>query len=218
MKKILLGLFLLLVPVVMMGCQKSVSLEESISEITKIYFVAENSEVKANISVGEREEDYIVDGNHTKNVDFSLIALKFESLLPDNQIQVDLIVNDVNSTIILDLNPANHYYMTDLGYALKQDDKISLLYQDFNLTFENASQTFGVSYRQALSIAKDALGDKLDKYYIGKDFSGEGYLKVLTGQGEEEGDLFWVLTLVGKNGSENNVVLSVVDGKVIISD
>ena len=217
MKKILFCL-IMLVSVVMMGCHKSVSLEDCLSEITKVYFVAQNDDAKANISVGQREENYIIDGNHTKNVDFSLIALKFNSLLPNNQIAVVLKINQIASNIILDLNPANHYYMADLGYALKSSDEISLSYQDLYLEFENASQNFGVGYLQALKIAKEHLGSKLDKFYKGKEFDGEGYLKVLTDQDEENGDLFWVLTLVAKDGSKNNVVLSVQDGAVIIND
>ena len=218
MKKIIISFLTLLIPVLMFGCQKSVSLEESMSEVTKIYFTAENEYVNANISVGRREEDYIIDGKHTKNVDFSLISLKFNNLLPVNQINVLLIVNNVSTSVVLDLNPANHYYMTDLGYLLKETDKVSLQYESLSLVFENVSQNFGVDYREALKIAKTELGDKIDKYYNGKDFKGEGYLKILTGKDEEEGQLFWVITLVSRDGSKNNVVLSVTDGKIIISD
>ena len=218
MKKILLSLFGLILPILMSGCTSAVKLEDSMSEITKLYFIAEANGVNANISVGEREEDYIIDGNHTKNVDFSLIAIKFDNLLPENKIEVDVLINNVESKETLELNPANHYYMTDLGYALNVDDVVQIKYENFNLNFENVSNSFGVNYTQALEIATRELGAKMDGYYNGKDFNGEGYLKVLTGQNEEDDGLFWVLTIVGKNNLKNNVVLSVVNGEIIISD
>ena len=217
MKKLVISIFVLFIPVFMFGCQKLIALEDSMSEITKIYFTAETQDAKANISVGRREEDYIIDGKHTKNVDFSLISLKFNNLLPVNQIEVQLVINDVSTSVILDLNPANHYYMTDLGYKLNENDKILLNYGDLSLDFQNESKNFGIDYSEALKIAKSELGDKIEKYYNGKNFAGEGYLKVLTSQ-DDEGELFWVLTLVAKDGSRNNVVLSVVDGKILISD
>lgn len=218
MKKVLLSLTLLLMPVLMFGCQKSISLEDCISEITKIYFSAESESVVGNISIGEREDPYIIDGTHTKNCDFSLISLKFDELLPSNQIEVDLNINNVSSKLILELNPANHFYMADLGCALKGNDVIQLTYQNFTLYFENISDSFVVDYNQALKIGQEALGDKIDKYYNNDNFNGEGYLKVLTKQEGDSKELFWVFTVVSSNGSKNNVVLSVSDGKVIISE
>lgn len=218
MKKIFITLLVLIVPFIMVGCQKNVTLENSMSEITRIYFVAENDGINANISVGEREEEYIIDGKHTKNCDFSLIAIKFESLLTQNQIEVNLIINNTSSQLVLDLNPANHFYMTDLGYALNDTDNILITYKNFNLSFENVSKGFGIDYKEALTIAERHLGDKMNKFYNRNNFVGEGYLKVLTGQDEKNESLFWVLTIVGKNNYKNNVVLSVKNGRVIVSE
>lgn len=218
MKKILLSFLLLSLPVLLLGCQNASKLEDNISEITKTYFIAETQGAKASISVGEREEDYVIDGKHTKNVDFSLIAIKFDELLPNNQITVNFTVNDVVSEVILDLNPANHYYMTDLGYPLDEEDNIVIYYNNFALNFKNQSKTFGVDFNQALSLAKEELDGKLDDFYNNKNFEGECYLKILTEQEGEDGNLFWVFTVVGRDGNKNNVVLSVDDGRIIVSD
>lgn len=218
MKKLSVIFMILLIPTLLLGCQKVVTLEDSMSEITKIYFTAETENVSGNISVGQREEVYVVDGKHTSTCDFSLIALKFDELLASNSIEVDLRINDSTDKLVLDLNPANHYYMADLGYLLKGEDNISICFQDNILNFENKSKNFGVDYNKALSLAKAELGSKMDKYYEDKNFAGEGYLKILTGENDEEGQLFWVLTLVANDRTRNNVVLSVIDGRTIISE
>lgn len=218
MKKISLILMILLAPVLMFGCQKASSLKENMSEITNIYLIAQNDDVKANISVGEREEFYIVDGNKTKNVDFSLISIKFNKLLPENQIEVSLKVNDVYQNVLLELNPANNYYMADLGYALQESDMVSLSFKDFVLEFENVSKNFEVDANKALEIAERELGEKINKYFSGKEFKGEGYLKILVSQDDASGELFWVFTVVGENSLKNNVVINVYNGEVIVSD
>ena len=214
MRKVLLS-FIFVLPFLLIACSKQTTLQQSMSEITKIYFSAQGDGVKGNISVGEREENYLIDGYHTENCEFSLIALQFEKLLPQNQIEVNLKINDESSKIVLDINPANNFYMTDLGYSLKESDKIVISFENFVLNFENVSESFGVDYSQALKLGQDALGDKLNSYYQGKDFQGEGYLKILTDK-SQTGELFWVLTLVGRNNNKNNVVLSTADGEIIV--
>lgn len=217
MKKLAL-IFLLIFPFFLVGCEKSVKLEDCISEITKVYFAGETEGLKGNISVGEREEDYIVDGNHTRNVDFSLIALKFEKLLPVNQIEIEIILNTQKSSIILDLNPANHYYMADLGYNLMPEDNIEIHFQNYDLKFENISQNFSVNYHQAIQIAKKELSNQLKDFYKDKDFNGECYLKILTNQDGEAQKLFWAFTVIGKNSLKHNVIISTESGEVILSE
>lgn len=218
MKKNIFILLVLMIPFLLTGCNKETTLENNMSEITKIYFTAQTDKASANISVGEREEFYIIDGKHGKNLDFSLISLKFENLLPENQIEVKVNINNVSTNVLLELNPANHYYMADLGYKLNENDNISLNYKDITLNFENVSQDFEVDYNQALKIAKEELGDNINNYYQNSQFKGEGYLRILAGQDEENQGLFWVLTIVGENGQKNDIVISVIDGKVIIND
>ena len=99
-----------------------------------------------------------------------------------------------------------------------ENDKVILSFQEEILSFENVSKNFGVDYNQAILIAEKQLGDRLKEYYNGNDFIGEGYLKILTQQNGDSGQLFWVFTVVSRNNLKNNVVMSVEDGNIIIND
>ena len=216
MKKIFLSIIILSVCLIMFGCDKKDNLENNISELTQIYFSAECQGLEGNISVGYREVDYAVDGLHTQNCEFSLVAIKFDNLLPNNQIEVEFYINNQNQNLTMDLNPSNHFYMADLGFLLDEDDELSLKYGEYNLNFINISKDFSIDFNDAIRLAKDELNGKLNHYFNGKNFEAECYLKILAGQ--KENKLFWAFTVVGKSGNRNNVVISVEDGNIILSE
>ena len=201
MKKILLSLMILFASVGVFACQKAQKqkLEDKLSEVTKIYFEAKGEELKGNISIGQREKNYVIDGKHGECCDFSLIQIKFNTQPLANKIDVVLNINEKNVPTTLDFNPINNSYMGDLGYALNNDDKISLLYQDYVLNFENVSKNFQVDYKKAIEIAINDFGEELNAFYNKDNFKGEGYLKILNQSIDGKDKLYWILTIVGEN-------------------
>lgn len=214
MKKFLLVFMLAILSISMVGCNKKMKIEDCISEQTKIYFQAETENVKGSLCVGEREENFIYDGVHTKNVDFTLITLKFKVQPIKNAIETKLTVNDVEKDLLLELNPMNHTYMADLGYLLKADDKISLSYDNIVLNFENISKNFKIQYNDAVKIALDEFGDDLKQFYSKGNFQGECYLQVF--DFNNDNNLFWTFSIFGKNKKVMNVVIDVKDGSIYL--
>ena len=207
-----------LCPAFLVGCNQSSDIEDNMSEITKIYYQGgdANNDVRASISVGQREKDpYIIDGYQNGTCDFSLIAVNFNKQLEEETIETSLTINGDVQNFTMYLNPVNHFYMADLGYALGENDTISLAYQEFNIDFYNISKDFTVVWEQALIIAEDSLGEKLSSFYQGKNFEGECYLKILTEQNDSFDDLFWYFSAVSREGETINVVISVDSGEVL---
>ncbi len=218
MKKIFLFSFMLLCPLLLISCGESKDLEDNISEITKIYYQGSDSNgtVSASISIGQREEPYIIDGVHRPLCDFSLFVLNFNQPLEEEEIITRLTINGEEQDFIMYLNPVNHQYMADLGYALEKDENIIITYQDYTVSFSNVSDNFVVSWAQALEIAKNSLGERLDSFYEGNNFRGECYLKVLTEQNDNFDDLFWYFSIVGQNNEVVNVVIDINSGEVLV--
>lgn len=217
-KYITLALIFLLCPLMLVGCGGKSSLEDNISEITKIYYKGadENNNVNASISIGSREDPYIIDGIHNKMCDFSLFAINFNKQLDVETINVELTINGSVQDFEMYLNPVNHFYMADLGYSLNSNDEVNIKYEEFNISFYNVSDEFAISYQDALNIAKENLKDKLDDFYDSNTFMGECYLKILTEYNEDFEDLFWYFSIVGQNNKALNVVISVEDGAVLV--
>lgn len=218
MKKLFVFLLVLICPLMLMGCSENNKFEDKISEITKIYYQGsdENKNVNASISVGQREEPYIIDGIHESLCDFSLFVVNFNHQLEDEEITTELNINGVKQDFVMYLNPVNHQYMADLGYAIGDNDEVSLTYQNYVVTFNNVSDNFAIDWEQALKIAKDSLGEKLDEFYQGENFDGECYLKILTEQNDRFDDLFWYFSVVGQDNKVANVVIDVYSGDVLI--
>ena len=176
MKKILMCFVLVFVAVGFFGCDKS---DDNISEITTTYLYAQEGEYSGSISIGKRENPYIIDGKHAKNVGFSLIVLKLGEVY-NQSVTVKIEVNGQTEDVKLELNPLNSTYMADLGYALKEDDEISVIYNDCHLKFSNISKDFKVGWEKALEIGKKELSVVIDNLTSKKKLNGEYYLKILS--------------------------------------
>lgn len=220
MKKIVMFIMIMMCPFILMGCQHESDVKDNISEVTNIYFQgeSENGELDASISVGQRENPYIIDGIHQKTCDFSLLVLSFNGLLNEDEITINLSVNDTTTELILYFNPLNSTFMNDLGYNLKENDKVSLTYQNYSIDFENISNNFSINFKQAIDIACNELDEEIKNLYSSNVFKGECYLKILSKQGDKSGKLFWIFTVVGQDKSNHNVVISVEDGSIILTD
>ena len=220
MKKILICFMALFMAFGLASCKKSDTrqLEDSLSEVTKLYFEAKGDNITGSISVGDREKNYIIDGVHGSCCEFSLIQLKFKTQPLANKIDVELNINEKTLFLTLDINPINNTYMGDLGYNLNEDDKIILTYEDESLTFDNVSKNFQVDYKKALEIAKKEFGDELNAFYNKDNFEGEGYLKILNQSINDKDGLYWILTIVGKDKLTKNIIIDVENGNVLIKN
>lgn len=203
----------------LVGCSGNSSVDQNISEITTIYFKGQdvNGQASGSISVGEREEPYKADGTHRKNVDFSLINIDFGQKISDEELNVKIIVNSVESDLTLYFNPLSSSYMADLGYKLNDNDIVKVTFDQYEINFENISQDFATSYQRALEIAKESLKSEIDNMSTSGDFKGECYLKILSSNSNFN-DLFWAFTIVGQEGENYNVVISVDNENIIYKD
>ncbi len=214
----MLCLVMLVLSITLVGCNKKIDIKDSFSEITKLYFHAEDEDKSCTISVGQREDVYIIDGKHTKNVDFSLITLKFNKIIEQNQIEVDFIINDETKHVLLELNPGNQCYMADLGYALNQNDVINLVFENKSLNLVNLSNSFYIDYESAIEIAVKDLGEDLNTFYSNGNFNGECYLKVLTLKNRGEEGLFWIFSAVSENRESKNIIINIDDGSILVKN
>ena len=207
MKKYLLCFVFIFTLFGFFGCQKN-SIKNNMSEKTEIYFFARCGAGKGSISVGKREQPYIINGTHTKNVDFSLIILKFNKIF-EKEIEAEINVNKKKDKIILELNPLNSSYMMDLGYALNKDDEISISFQEYTFDFENIGNDFQVDSAKAIEIGQKHFEDVITNLTSKNSFNGECYLKVMTRDDEEK--LYWLFTIVDTKGNEYNLIINVTD-------
>lgn len=215
MKKCLIFVFcFVFVVIFFISCNKKNNIENNLSEVTKIYFQGENSNgnLKCSISVGQREDPYKIDGYHNINCDFSLITLKGIEYFSD-QIQVNLNVNENLQNVTLFYHPVNDVYINDLGYALKEDDRIEVEYDEEKFIVYNLSKNFKIDYKEALKISKESLKIEIEELCKNNNFCGECYLKVLTNNNDNI--LFWYFSIQTRDKKSVNLILSVDSGQIV---
>lgn len=221
MKKFLIAILLLSTSFAFAGCQKSQQslVKANMSEITYSYFYAENSSFSVSISVGQRENPYLIDGVHHAVVDFSLIVLKDKTNeVKDKETSCNLFVQGQKQEIKLIYNPIAKAYMFDLGYSLDEEDDVAIEFLNQKLDIQLASNNFEISAKEAIAVACKQFKDVLKSYTKAGKLFGECYLKVLGEQDEDIQSLFWCFSFVGQDNKSFNIIISVFDGSILASD
>lgn len=215
MKKFSLLLIILLCPIVLFGCTLGSSkIEDYMSELTKVYFKGtdvNHPNIRASISVGTRETPYKIDGIHQKTCDFSLISINFNEIFDEETIKASITINEESKEIELYYNPINSSYMNDLGYALNDTDTITLIYNDYNITFTNITKDFKVDYKKAIEVASEKLKAEIEPLWNNGNFMGECYLEILTLQEGNFDQLFWYFRVVTQDNQTYKIVISTAD-------
>ena len=221
MKKFLVALLLLSASFAFVGCQKSEQslVKANMREITKTYYYAENDSFSVSISVGQRENPYLVDGVHHDTVDFSLIILKDKTNSEkEKETNCKLIVNGQSQDLKLVYNPIAKAFMFDLGYLLEDKDEVAIEFLGGQQNIPIVSKDFEISSSQAISVACKQFAEVLKNYTKAGKLFGECYLKVLGEQDENSQSLFWCFSFVGQDNKSFNIIISVFDGTILASD
>ena len=222
MKKFSLLLIILLCPIVLFGCTLGSSkIEDYMSELTKVYFKGtdvEHPNIRASISVGTRETPYKIDGIHQKTCDFSLISINFNEIFDKETIKASITINEEIKELELYYNPINSSYMNDLGYALNDTDTITLIYNDYNITFTNITKDFKVDYKKAIEVASEKLKAEIEPLWNNGNFMGECYLEILTLQEGNFDQLFWYFRVVTQDIQTYKIVISTADETETLTD
>ena len=220
MKKLLLCLMFVCLIFTLTGCQKSTSrlVEDNMSEITYDYYFAENSNFSVSISVGKRENPYLIDGIHHANVDFSLITFKDKTFsIKDRTIDCQIVIDGKPLDITLEYNPIGNAFMADLGFKIKTNENVDFVYNDTSLNIPLASQDFGISSSEALDISCQRFEELIKKYTTKNTLQGECYLKILGLRGDDN-NIFWCFTFVGRDNKSYNLIINIASGSILASD
>jgi len=220
MKKVVLTVLVVLSVFILFGCSKKDNLQDNFSEITYFYFngISNDKQMSASISVGEREDPYIIDGIHGNVCDFSLIVVRFNFPINENSITIDFYSEKDKKSIVLEYNPLNSTYMADLGYAIKEGKNYSMKYKNNTIDFIEESKSFKIGFSDAILKSIEVLNDKLNVFYKGNDFKGECYLKIYNNINEDFQKLYWIFTIVGEDETSHNVLIDIDEEKIILSN
>ncbi len=209
MKKILFLIVICIIPMLtFFGCGQvdCISLiEKNMSERSDVYFYSDGDDMQISICSGQREEPYAYDGVSNQKLDFALITAEIDSTEPEI---IMIEIDDQNEEVLLEYNYLTGKHMADLERKLSGEEYIKIFYLDKEISMVCKSNDFQISSKEAIKLGFNALNAIIEPLCDGDIFNGECYLKILDKLSGDFNDIFWLFSVLDKDGNINNVIIS----------
>lgn len=218
-RKVFIFLGLLVFFIIFSGCKNNVYTicKKEISETRTCYYFGKNDEFVASVTSGEREEEYILNGEHTKNIPYTVLVVDFLTINPSVLPNYDLNIGGKIYSGEMEFNPFNNTFCVDLGVKIEDnlDIELSILNSKKPLDLISISSLWQVDYDLAFDIAINAFGDRLYKYIENGKLQGELFQKLVSLNRYSAEDIYWNICLFLKNGEILTCTINVITGQVV---
>lgn len=191
----------------------------SISEMQESIFVGQSQGVTASLMVGYREKEYIKDGQSGEKIPFAILSFgssSKEKLLADSFV----LFSDGNEySGALLCNPFTGELQADIGEIDLGEVMVASITsngKDISIALLPLSDDFAYSSMDALNVVLDGFKDEIKKdCVVGGKFCGEVYLKYCGALSRDASDKYWGVTIITKELSRLNFVVSAENGKIV---
>ncbi len=201
------------------GCGKS-ALEickAEVSETREAYYFARNDEFVASVTSGFREEEYLLNGEHTSLMPYTVLVVDFIKEVPKTLPKYELVIEGKLYSGVMELNPFNNTFCVDLGEKI--DDGLSLVLKvsesDKTINLISVSNMWQVDYNMALDIAINAFGERIESHIEEGRLQGEIFQKLISLNKHSAEDVYWNVCFFAKNGEILTCTINVITGTVI---
>lgn len=221
-KKVLISFCLLLCLFFLFSCGTNKDnvnkLESSLSEYRKNLFLYKNNSYVVTLTSGERESNYIMNGEKTNLVDFGVLTLKFTNVFAGSKLQFELKINNDTYAGEFELNPYDNSFVYDIQKQVSDDSEVSLYLIDFDETIKLncLSKNWQFNYKQALQIFADNHKPQIEGITTNNKLQGEIYIKTVA-EDSNLSNIYWYVLLVCKNGEMYANLISVTTGEIMQS-
>ena len=218
-RKVFIFFTLFMVFFLVSGCKNNIYTicKKEISETRTCYYFGKNDKYVASVTSGEREEEYILNGEHTKNVPYTVLVVDFIetklNTLPNFELSIDGKIYSGE----MELNPFNGTFCVDLGVQIEDnlDVELSLLEESKKMDLISVSSLWQVDYSLAFDIAINAFGERLNNYIENGKLQGEIFQKLISLNRYSAEDIYWNICLFLKNGEILTCTIDVITGQVV---
>ncbi len=187
-----------------------------LSEYRKNLFVGNGGNFIVTFTSGQRESNYIMDGETSPLVDFGVLTVKFNYSFEKSAPKFVLKINDKSYEGELEKNPFDGTFVFDIEKQVNDSDVISLYLEDINenLNLTCWSKSWNITYKSALQSFLNKHKDNLSKYYVEDRLEGEIFIKIVSNDSKMS-SVYWYVLLVCKNGDILASLVDVNNGQII---
>lgn len=213
MKKFLL-VFILCFALIFCACSNQIDdmVFNNISDLRINYFYGKNNGVFAELSSGQREEQFFYDGISTQKVECGVLSVGFVEPIFDLAINAEIIIDNISKSIVLQHSPHEDLFMVDIGKKINNDANIKIVINKQIIELKNISNNWKVDYKSAINTAVKHFEDKIQNLYFNSKLNAEGYLKIISSQDFEK--IFWYFSIIDRVGKRNSILIDVNSGEI----
>ena len=203
--KIILGVFcFLFIMPISFGCAQAKINEysnEYISEYRKNLFIGKTGLFWASFTSGERESDYVMNGQKTNLVDFGVLTIKLNADMGSDNPKFELDVNDKKYSGELEKNPYDGSYVFDIQVQVDDKDEIFVTLTDFDQKIKLIclSCNWESSWQDAVDVFYQKYLNEVSNNTVNGKFLGEIYVKIVATDNNFD-NIYWYVLCVCKNG------------------
>lgn len=211
----------ILLAFICVGCGNTFEalLINNLSEIQTNVLVGSCNGIVATLILGTREEDYVKNGVSTKSVPFAILTIAGEEKENMEVGSFELIVEEQKYQGDFLKNPYTGEYQVDLGdIECENSAVVSVLVNGktvdiamFSIMRELEFDSFDV-----LNVIAKMCSEKIKEYKNGRDFQAEVYVRLLGNLKRNSDNLSWGVSIIGKDGSRINYVVSAYTGEILV--
>lgn len=206
--KFLFALAFILACVGMTGCAQYDELSlvgKNMSEMSDVYYFSDNSQFSVSLCSGKREDPYAYDGYSQNKVDFALITAQLDSC--DDEMAC-VVIDGQEQNVLLEFNYKTANHVADLERKLTGNEQISIKVGQKSANLVCKSADFGVSAQQAIKLGVETMQEFITPLCNQDKFNGECYLKVLDSLTGGFNEVFWLFSVLDRDGHVENIVIS----------
>ncbi|MBE7076117.1 MAG: hypothetical protein E7375_03545 [Clostridiales bacterium] len=216
-KKLFLALLIFCLPCICFACGRSTvdMIKDNLSEVTKTYYFAEGEDFYCVLSSGQREIEYLMDGQSGEVTDFGLLNVGFYEVRTDKVIKANVSIGRQTFEKELELNTLNNLYMTDLEVFYDINEDIVVEVDGKSVILQKLSSDFQVDYEEALEIASKELKEEIVSKKHFNTLNAECYLRILDKKANNFDEFFWCFTVLNNDNESFSVIISTQDGSIL---
>jgi len=205
------------------GCDKTYNLtKNNLAEIRYNIFTGSSENISVTFMSGQREKDYVINGYNSDLIDFGVVTITLNNPeLDSSNATFALTINTLRYEDALEKNPFDGTLVADIGVVVDNEVNtitikviIDKLVEEITLT--NLTSDWKVNSLDALRIACKSLSEEL-KPLISNEFLGEVYIKIIEDTIANNGNYFWYVNFISRNGIQHSVIIDPITSDILAS-
>ena len=218
------GVFIIMLSVTFVACSGDRMynlVRHKLAEVRQTLFYAIDEHMEVTFISGMRESEYAADGIATELVPFGIVTFKLIGAQTGaGQARFEMLIGNDRFDGELELNPFDSTYMADIG-TLVQGNAGPIVVRFLRGTFtdelvmQSVSNGWKINHTEALRIAVRELRNELENFVTNGEFSGEGYVKIITDPANDFAVFYWYVSFVNRSGQTLAVIVDPMLGEVL---